>query len=56
MKVKFKIQDPNTGTNHRVCVKGRTMSECYKMLAARLILMGVSHPERDGIPYKVIKK
>lgn len=56
MKLKFRVVDPKTNKVHRLNISGDTLKACEKLLAARLVMMGISRPREDQIHFKTMKK
>lgn len=55
MKIKFKVVDPKTQKVHKLITSGKSMKACERVLAARLIKMGVSKPETDQVHFRILK-
>jgi len=56
MKIKFKVVDPSTLKVHKLITSGQTMRACERVLAARLIKMGVTKPHADQVHFQIMKK
>ena len=55
MKIKFKVVDPKTQKVHKLITSGKSMKACERVLAGRLILMGVSQPKSDQVHFQIMK-